>query len=577
MSIPKSTNKRSRRVSDAFNQNAMTKGMKIAAGLYRGTVVENGDPNQMGRVKVQIFGLNAAYDSSIDPGNPDAYLGAIWCRQLSPFGGTTSGSDGTVSHGLTGGGIPVGTEVLVSFGADSDKGVILGVLPDEKKNSTMAGPVGGISSDGEFTQVTSTSRDSRSSDNPPSHPQAEALRSQGLNTDRLRGPSFSNPRRETPSRVIGMSSADGHSIVMDDGSAEDNTSNIMRFRTAGGAQILMDDTNGFTYIINRDGTTWIEMNRNGDLDVYAASSINMHTLGNFNVHAKGAINMQADLDVNIQANGARGMKLTALNGSMDIFCHTNLQIQAEANGNLRCGGNYRETAARIDMNGPTAVAATKPTMTQLTGNKTVTESVATRVPEAEPWNGHLDVSVVDTTSASGAENTAASDNFYYNAPANPNADAGGSTNTAPPGGFPDAEDDPSGLFAWDAGVDRRVDPDLLELVREVARRFGRKLVLKSGYRDPGRNARAGGAKLSQHMQGKAVDVASAGFGRQEVLRLCQIASEVGVIGLGIYSSGNTHFDNRSGARASWGDDFTRRSTPSWAREVAANHRAGRYS
>src|SRR6056300_1853213 len=114
MSIPKSTNKRSKRVSDAFNQNAMTKGMKIAAGLYRGTVVENGDPNQMGRVKVQIFGLNAAYDSSIDPGNPDAYLGAIWCRQLSPFGGTTSGSDGTVSHGLTGGGIPVGTEVLVS-------------------------------------------------------------------------------------------------------------------------------------------------------------------------------------------------------------------------------------------------------------------------------------------------------------------------------------------------------------------------------------------------------------------------------------------------------------------------------
>ena len=574
-----SSNKFSKKVKDSYNQNVMKKGIKIPAGVYRGFVINSDDPRQMGRVKVSIARFYGMLDPELvaEVDRDSEYLGAVWCRFMSPFGGTTpAGGTAQRSFGMWGQPPDLDTEVLVAFSGDSNVGIVLGVLPDETRNGSIAGPQSGLDSNGNFTIVQEIPKTRESENQPPeAHPQAEALKTQGLEKDRLRGLNFSNPRRESKSRVMGMSTPDGHAFVMDDGGAEDGTSNLVRLRTAGGAQILMDDTNGFTYIISKDGNSWIEMNRNGDLDVYAQSSINFNTAGDFNINADGNINMQSKLGTNIKSLGVAGIKMHASTGTIDIKAHSNLQIETESNGNLRVAGNYRETASRIDMNGPPALAASTPTATQHTGNKVVKESVATRVPEAEPWNGHLDVQVVDTSSPAGTTDQFASDTYYYQTPANPTA--GENTGAYDLGDFPEAETDASGLIQWRAGVDRAVNPKLLELVKQVAKKFGQPLTITSGYRSPNYNASVGGAKKSQHMQGNAVDISGAQFTNDQRLQLVAIASNVGITGIGVYNDKSLHFDIRTGRRSAWGSGFTYAGIAPYAKGTLDKHLANGYA
>jgi uncharacterized protein YcbK (DUF882 family) len=350
----------------------------------------------------------------------------------------------------------------------------------------------------------------------------------------------------------------------------------MQLRTAGGAQILMDDTNGLTYVVNREGNVWIEMNRHGDLDIYSSSSINVHTEGDYNLHVGGSFNVQTGRDINMKSQGAQGIKMEASRGSFNMKCAANMNLQADANGNIRIAGNYRETAARIDMNGPAAAGAATPAVTQLAGNTNVTESVARRVPEAEPWAGHLDVSVLDTTSASGASVQSESNSYYYGAPTNLSS-YNNQTGEFDINQFPDVADSPGALLQYTSNVDRAIDPALVEMVTEVARRFGRVLTVTSGYRDPGYNADVGGADLSQHMRGHAMDISGGPFTNQDRLDLVKIASAIGIRGIGVYNGGSLHFDNRTGARQGWGSDYTRNSVPSYAVATLNTHRAGGFS
>lgn len=573
-----STNNYSRKVREAYNQNVMNKGLKIPAGVYRGIVVDDADPRRMGRIKVNVSKFYTSEGTTGTNIDPDDFLGAVWCRKLSPFGGTTAstGRGGSRAFGLTGQVPPVGTEVLVAFSGDSDKGIVLGVLPEETRNAGLAGPQAGFSNEGNFTIVEEVDR-TREDENtrPPPHPQATHLTEQGLIEDRIRGLNFSNPRREPQSRVFGMSTPDGHAIIMDDGNFEDQSFDLIRIRTSNAGQILMDDTNGLIYIVSQNGKTWIEMNRNGDLDVYSEKSINFATEGNFNVQAGGEINMESKLGFNMKSLGVAGIKMHASTGSIDIKSHSNLQIESESNGNLRIAGNWRETAGRIDMNGPPAQAASTPAVTQHAGNEQVTESISKRVPEHEPWNGHLDVQKVNPSSISGAADSQRSVNFYEGAPENPTA--GENVGAYDLGEFEEQpESDSTGLLIFAAGIDRRVNPLVIEKTRNVARKFGKPLTITSGYRSPAHNRRVNGARSSQHLQGNALDISGASFTDQERLQLVALASAEGINGIGVYNDKSLHFDVR-GSRAAWGSGFTYAGIPSYAKATMDRHLAGGYA
>jgi hypothetical protein len=582
MSKDRSSDTYSRKVREAYNQNTMSKGVKIPSGVYRGIVVNNQDPAKKGRIRVQImkFYGTAAVESGADGSNNtdgSEWVGAMWCRQMLPTGGTTvpegeAGAVGQTTYGAFGPPPSLGNEVLVAFGGDMHSGIVLGVLPDIDRSDGIAGAGNTrLTTDGTETISLETPKTAESTDATPSpHPQNIALINQGIQDDLVRGQNTSSPARDPSSRVGGMSSPAGHSIVMDDGSMEDNQGLRMRLRTAGGAQILMDDTLGLTYINNREGNVWIELNRNGDIDIYAGGSINYHAESDFNVHCGGNFNVQSGGDINMKSQGAQGIKMEAARGSFNMKCAANMNLQADANGNIRVAGNYRETAGRIDMNGPPAAAAATPSIVQHTGNTNITESVSTRVPEHEPWSGHLDVS----TRPSG--NTSTDTNYYGAAVDTESIDGqtgeslfnGFARLTLPPG---------SRLSFQNSNIDTRIDPALITTVEEIARQFGRPLIISGGSRNATRNELESGASNSQHLLGHAVDISAAGLSNNDRIELVKIASTIGIRGIGVYPSGNMHFDNRTGARAGWGKNYSYTSLLPYIAPTVNKHRAGGFS
>jgi hypothetical protein len=187
----------------------------------------------------------------------------------------------------------------------------------------------------------------------------------------------------------------------------------------------------------------------------------------------------------------------------------------------------------------------------------------------------LDVSVLDTGSASGAASITESQSYYYGAPAN-QLGVNSQTGEFDLQEFPSTE---GGEFLrWAPGKDQRVDTRVIELADEVCRRFGRPATIISGYRSPSYNSSVDGARRSQHMLGKAIDVVFDGgaLTNDEKNRVIAIASAVGFVGIGIYNT-SFHFDLRDGSRASWGPNYSNSGVPSFARNTMDRHLSGGFA
>ena len=366
-------------------------GINNITGLYVGTVINNSDSLFTGRIQVRIPEFGSAAD------NEDA--GTI-CLLSTPYGGITSIKDSSEqfkdydespkSYGMWPQPPEVGTQVLVAFTSTIEQGILLGSLIAKDRNHMMGGNASSLSYVGDTQSVTPASEknpyDTVDPDTRPADTELVInLDEQGLAGDLLRGHSQSSARRESPSKVFGITTLGGHVLTLDDGDAEGVSKNI-RIKTRGGAQVLMDDTTGTVFINNHAANAYIEMDKDGKIDVYSQAGVSIHTEGDYNVHAGGNINMQADRGINLKSTGT-GIKLHSTLGNIDVYSAKNLNLQADANGNVLIAGNLTEKAARIDMNGPSPDGAMRPATTQLTENTGVTESVASRVPEHHPWKG----------------------------------------------------------------------------------------------------------------------------------------------------------------------------------------------
>ena len=161
------------------------------------------------------------------------------------------------------------------------------------------------------------------------HPFAKVLQKQGLLVDTVRGSSTSSVLRDNNSAMIGFNTPGGvgkstdiieltgpggqtekkpvnltrlggHTFVMDDGSA-DGENNLVRIRSSKGAQILFHDTAELVYIGNQTGTAWIEMTKDGKIDIYAKDSVSIHSEADFNFRADRDLNFEAGRNFNIKA------------------------------------------------------------------------------------------------------------------------------------------------------------------------------------------------------------------------------------------------------------------------------------
>lgn len=93
-----------------------------------------------------------------------------------------------------------------------------------------------------------------------------------------------------------------------------------------------------------------------------------------------------------------------------------------------------------------------------------------------------------------------------------------------------------------------IDSELVTVLQNIRRHFGRAVTITSAYRTPGRNKAVGGQTYSQHLYGRAADIKVKGISPQKVASYAEkLLPNKG--GIGTYST-FTHIDVRS-TKARW--------------------------
>lgn len=206
----------------------------------------------------------------------------------------------------------------------------------------------------------------------------------------------------------GFTRAKGHSFILDDGDVR-GQDQLIRLRSAKGAQFLIHDTEEFVYIINHSGNAWISMDKQGQIDVYSEKNINFRST-NMNFHAEkdikmhagnfidlvseNEVNLEASNDVSVHSTGA----MAFVNGSeaVQIKSGGQLNLAGSSVTNINGGGVMNMKAGLILLQGPAQSPVEKTSIpgaglpdTQLEGDfwnaSTQTQTTVDRMPTHEPY------------------------------------------------------------------------------------------------------------------------------------------------------------------------------------------------
>lgn len=345
-----------------------------------GVVKDNIDPTHGGRIKVYIarFGGNDPNDAKqwVTVKYLSPYFGTIAPKYDIYDGGPKTGSGSFLnnphSYGFWASAPDIGSQVICIFiNGDPQDGYYLGCVPiiglthmvpavaasnkvvPAKGEAELYGGADRLP----VAEVNFSNPELRNSPKiydlaKPVHSyQAAVLAKQGLIRDNIRGVIGSSSQRETPSRVFGLSTpgpviyeggynnatiqeasktadlsklqivgrAGGHSLVMDDGTIN-GQDQLMRIRTSAGHMIMLSDNGQVITIIHSNGQSYIELGKEGTVDIFSTNSVNVRTQGDLNLHA--------DRDVNIHAKR-----------NLNMF-GDNIKIESEQSTSLRTGKDF---------------------------------------------------------------------------------------------------------------------------------------------------------------------------------------------------------------------------------------------
>lgn len=329
--------------------------------LTIGTVVDTNDPAQMGRIRVQCpaYGDPVVIDEAVERDQ------IPWATYVTPFGGTTNNikrgpndqpaadrasygmwaipklgaqviccaidnnpnlrvwmgcvypnsSPHSLPHGryLNGTAIPSGssekaidplaTNMAKSFGTDPNKFEWRSRAADYSVSAVDAGLI----REGEL-YTESTIPDDKdveykiTGDTTIKGRQGYAV-NRAVALDGLEHPLTGDVAYD--STVYSWTTPGFHSMSMDD--RPENCR--FKIRTTRGHQIIMDDTNERVYINTAEGNNWIEMDQNGNIDVYSSRRISFHSVKEINfttdetfrVKAKKGIHLMSDDQIRIHS------------------------------------------------------------------------------------------------------------------------------------------------------------------------------------------------------------------------------------------------------------------------------------
>jgi len=316
--------------------------MPALFGVFVGWVKRADDAQKNGRLQVWIPELGSA---------PDEEQGWVTVSYCSPFAGATNVEtlskniqefEGTqTSYGMWMIPPDINNQVLVMFiGGDPARGIWIGSLYNQFMNNmvpAMAADTKNYQYQGQPIPVAEYNKwDTKLTQpdlavKPYQKTKFQGVGNQGLIRDPRRGITNTSARREAPSSVYGILTPGpvidetatpskirrkgGSSLIMDDGAC----SEYVEIATKSGSKLRLDETNGFVYVINRDGTAWIEMDQFGNVDVFSANNISLRAQRDFNIRADRNVNIEAGQNIFMKA--ARDTKESTTEFTYDVNNH----------------------------------------------------------------------------------------------------------------------------------------------------------------------------------------------------------------------------------------------------------------
>jgi len=451
-------------------------GVRIDSGPYIGKIKNNFDPTRTGRLQVWIPDIGAGDES--DPSN--------WrtVSYASPFFGATAQHENdknnkfkNVKHtyGMWFTVPDLDNFVICTFIAgDPMRGFWFACVPNQLGQHMVPAIAGSknldkeqiddsvvkqMSKDGplpavEFNEISNEDWSKFTDLKKPIHEeQTKILVEQGLDRDTTRGVVSSSSQRESPSTVFGIStpgrplsnttSGDdyrvygrkgGHTFVMDDGDFEEKNK-LVRLRTSGGHQLIMNDTEEVLYISNSTGDAWVELTGSGNVHVYGGSSINIRAKENFNLHADKDINIHAGGNFNVLSKKAfklEGETISSLSTKETTFYGSDLKLGSSGQinidpagaGSFTAGQNLTLVGQLIKLNSgsgpdvekPEAITvydlneAEKDGSGQWQTKEAKLKSITKIAPTHEPWPREAGKPSATSSSASSASNASGSGN-----------------------------------------------------------------------------------------------------------------------------------------------------------------------
>ena len=565
--------------------NSSSTGILKDSGPYLAEVMDNVDSQLSGRISVYIpdFG-----------GDPKDRSNWLLCRYMTPFYGIQPMSNTVAaetagqleSYGMWMQPPDVGVKVLVLFiNGDRSKGVWIGCLPEIGSHGSIPANDRG---DFDYYEDPNTPIEERER---PQHSKAFQFAEQGLHKDPQRGPISSTSLRESPSRVFGFNTPGGNSLVMDDGDVDGNSRHI-RIRSASGNQITMNDEDGFIYIINADGTGWMELSASGHLDVFAKAGINLATNGSINMHAQADINMHAENNVNIQSGNTtrvQGNQLVSIWGNninltsalgLDIHCCSDIKIRSFKNINIKASQHKLRGDKFLWNTGSVAEPDQmfKTDSVETGGYNTTT----TRTPTVEPYAGHDPASQPMDESHEDYVPVQPPQGFKNDETETGTFEGGGNG-----GGSVTYLKGPPGQSFEDQTRNKNIQSKLMNVLRTAASQVGVDVVIFSGGQDAIGTPNARRTGSTRHDDGYAADVwiysgSSSALSTKansklvsDFISACVAAGARGIgAGPGYMGNEGIHVDLWGSAKGSqiWGAGGKADNAPQWVKDAYANSR-----
>ena len=344
--------------------------------FVEGIVIDTSDPQQMGRIKVHCPSIDGDKFKADD---------IPWVTYVTPFAGqavnypagsSTQKTEGPHSFGFWA--IPkVGSLVIVGFlYGDFNLRFYIGSYFGDHANRSMpagrntasAGPISDILEPVEPTVSNLKQQFQGKLD-------ASEARTRGAYERQVAQARTEKDGTEGYNRGVVESGLDpqtycittpGRNAII----IQDNPENArVRIKTAEGAQIILDDANERIYVSTAKGKSWVELDQDGRIHIYAADSISVTSAGDINFSSKGDFNVHSGGNINLLAVGHG--RLTACK-DISLSADSTLNIESKDQMNLLAAASIIQTGKDIHLNGPDASAALCAEQPKV-------------VPQHEPW------------------------------------------------------------------------------------------------------------------------------------------------------------------------------------------------